>query len=118
MRRYFQLFQKQIRLDGAVFLGDLFDGVTNYMHHDFSRATFSDAEYVALNARWNWVFEVTDREDRDDFEIFNVAGNHDVGFNIDRNQQKELIVKYKEYSLFHPETPLRSSHSSLGTLEL
>jgi len=60
MKRYFQIFQNQVSIDAVAFLGDLFDGVTNYMHSGFDRGTFSAKEYTALKKRWDWVFKLKD----------------------------------------------------------
>lgn len=112
MKRYFKAFQNLVPLNSVVFLGDLFDGVTNYMHQRFHRTEFTDPEYLKLKKRWDWVFPVaTDeaglkgRKEKEEekvreskLEVLNLAGNHDIGFNIPPEEQRRLVDLFKKYS--------------------
>eukprot|EP01125_Pyxidicula_operculata_P009663 TRINITY_DN3169_c0_g1_i3.p1 TRINITY_DN3169_c0_g1~~TRINITY_DN3169_c0_g1_i3.p1 ORF type:complete len:416 (-),score=18.83 TRINITY_DN3169_c0_g1_i3:106-1353(-) len=89
MRRYYQAYLDTYNIKSVIFLGDLFDGVTNSLFFEFSRTTWTSAEYEHMNKRWKWVFP----ESNGTKQYF-VSGNHDIGWRLPYGQ-KELIEVYR-----------------------
>uniref|UniRef100_A0A6B2L8B2 Uncharacterized protein n=1 Tax=Arcella intermedia TaxID=1963864 RepID=A0A6B2L8B2_9EUKA len=88
MKRYFESYMGRYDISGVVVLGDMFDGVTNYLYSKHLRTTWTEEEYQSLEERWKWIFQT-------DVPFYNVSGNHDVGFNIPFGQDK-LVQRYRK----------------------
>lgn len=69
MRKCFGLVQSYHSPDAVVLLGDLFDGAK----------ILSKEEYEKEYERFNWVFE---RRAGSHYRLYNVSGNHDIGFRL------------------------------------
>lgn len=102
MKRYYNILTNGLSMSGTIFLGDLFDGVTQIMytkaHRYFShvlwltsRTTWTPEQYDSLKSRWDWIFPKKENQ-----RIY-LSGNHDIGWNI-KDGGAELVETYRRYT--------------------
>ena len=83
MRRMFQSLLGYTKPDGVIFMGDLMD----------SGRVLTDDQFEEEAQRFRWVFD-------DPLEIskqYYISGNHDLGYDMDKDHQVFLANRYKKY---------------------
>lgn len=82
MRKNFQLLQLYHDPDVIFLMGDLFD----------SAKVLTDKEFEKEFHRYKWIFK-----SQNNIQQYTLSGNHDIGYDIDKNHQFSLAKRFSNY---------------------